>query len=269
MKRQGLISAASYKARFVEALGMNNPTLSSALFLIFFLVTLGWFGDSLMASMQALLGIQSNIWAKVALGLLPFVSMLIWAGWRWKSLQHHTVQLAMETENVLPHKVVIMFLSAIQNPKYIERLEKADDTVLEAEYFSWKPCQRGLEAHQPCLQKVWVVCSPESAKQYPWFKRMFSPLFAGVSFHQVQVKSFEHIGSLVQSLEDIYANLPKDIDETDVVIDVTSGQKPASIAGMMVSLVNANRQVQYVQTNEPFEVKKYTYEINMLGKDFQ
>jgi hypothetical protein len=76
---------------------------------------------------------------------------------------------------------------------------------------------------------------------------------------------FEDVSSMVDVLEEVYQALPSDMDETDVVIDITSGQKPTSIAGFMASLVRKTRKVQYVQTSEPYAVKTYRYDTKVLG----
>jgi len=246
---------------------MSNPTLSSLIFMVLFVITLGWMGDTILGLLHTFLFHGAHRWwQELLIGVLPFI-VLLGLGWlRWKWAQKKSVKLKMEASEITPHAGIIMFLSSINKDQHIKRLEQSDWTVLNEPYFSWKPCQRGLEIHKSRLNTVWVICTPESGKQYPWFEAMFKELYPNVSFVRKDVANFEDISELTYALEDILTALPSGIDESDVVIDVTGGQKPASIAGMMVSLVNGNRQVQYVQTNAPFSVKTYTYEINAMGK---
>jgi len=267
MKPKGLMQAAQTKARLIDVTGISNPTLSKIGFFVLFIITLGWMGDSILEFMKTILHIEQNFWAKTALGMIPFALVLVISWWRWRYAQQKAVKLNIKSDTIIPHSGVILFLSTV-GPAHIEKLIKKDWSVLETERFPWKPCQRGLELHRRKLKEVWVVCSLQSSKHFTHFKAMFQELYPDVHFMSLQIKSFEDISALVETLEDVFANLPRDIDETDVVIDITGGQKPASVAGMMVSLVNANRQVQYVQTNEPHDVKTYAYEIKTVGKDF-
>ncbi len=266
MMNKGLMQAAKNKSRLADMTGLANPTLSSLAFLVLFVITLGWLGDTLLEVLHTFLDVEHHSWRKLVVGILPFM-LVFFVGWlRWKLAQRKRVKLKMQASEITPHAGMIVFLSAINSPKHIERLKQADWTVLDAERFSWKPVQRGMEAHRQRLKTVWVVCSPESSAQYEWFEAMFQELYPEVSFSRRNVGSFEGISDITDVLEGIFSDLPKEMDESDVVIDITSGQKPASIAGMMVSLVNANRQVQYVQTNTPFAVKTYDYQIKTVGK---
>ena len=266
MNSKDLMQAAENKSRLADVTGLANPTLSSLTFLVSFVITLGWFGDTLLDFFHTLLHVESHPWLKLVIGILPFM-LLVYVAWqRWRQAQQKRVKLKIEASEITPHAGMIIFLSAINNPKHIEQLNQSDWAVLDAKRFSWKPVQRGMEAHTQRLNTVWVICSPESGEQYAWFEAMFQELYPEVSFIRQDVGSFEDISGITDALEGILSDLPKDIDESDVVIDITGGQKPASIAGMMVSLVNANREVQYVQTNAPYDVKTYDYEIKTVGK---
>ncbi len=266
MINKNLMQAAENKSRLADVTGLANPTLSSLAFLVLFVITLGWLGDTLLIFLNTFLGVDHHFWRKLAVGVLPFM-LLVCVGWlRWKLAQRKRVKLKIQASEITPHAGMTLFLSSINKSQNIERLEKSDWDVLDAKNFSWKPVQRGMEAHRQRLNSVWVICSPESGEQYEWFESMFQKLYPNVSFIRQNVSSFEDISALTQTLEEILADLPKDMDESDVVIDITGGQKPASIAGMMVSLVNENRQAQYVQTNAPFDVKTYDYEIKTVGR---
>ncbi len=267
MINKGLMQAAQSKSRLADVTGIANPTLSNLAFLVLFVITLGWLGDTLLELLHTFLAVENHFWRKLSVGVLPFM-LVICVGWvRWKLAQRKRVKLKIQASEITPHAGMIVFLSAINNPNYIERLKQSDENILNEERCSWKPIQRGIDKHKQRLNTVWVICSPESGEQYKWFEAIFSKLYPHVSFIRQDVSSFENISTLTQTLEDVLAALPKDMDESDVVIDITGGQKPASIAGMMVSLVNANRQVQYVQTNAPFDVKTYDYEIKTMGRD--
>ncbi len=263
---QDLMRAAQAKSNIADVTGLSNPNIPGILFLVSFVVTLGWMGDTAFALIGSLLQIKDSAAYQFALALLAFC-LVISVGWlRWRIAQHKHMKLKIQADDVEPHAGMVLFLSSINNKKCIECLKAYDWTVLNTERFSWKICQRGMEAHKSRLNTVWVICSPESGEQYAWFEGMFHELYPNIAFIRCDVRSFEDISGITDALEGIFSDLPQNIDESDVVIDVTSGQKPASIAGMMVSLVNTNRQVQYVQTNAPFSVNTYTYQIKTMGK---
>lgn len=264
------IDVSRNKVLFAEVLGISNPTLGSFMFLVLFFVTLGWMGDTLFGGLMTLAGpTQFQGWPLLLTGVLPFVVVSGWGWWRWLHARKERLKIRAQSDNVEPHAGVILFLSKIVNESHLKKLSVRDRTVLDEARFSWKPCQRGLEKHREKLDTVWVICSPESLEQFSLFRDLFQPLFPDVRFEYCGGDlgvSFEDLEGLVDCLENIYANLPKEMDASDVIIDITGGQKPASVAGMMVSMIGDGREVQYVQTNSPHDIKTYAYEILPVGR---
>lgn len=267
------INVSRRKAAFAEVIGISNPDWRSFLFLVLFLSTLGWMSDTVFMGFQAAVGnVPSPGWSYILLGISPFFLVTGWGWLRWKSARRRKVQLRASSRDVEPHAGIILFLSNILNKQHLEMLKSGNNAVLEAERFSWKPCHLGMEKHRGMLRKVWVICSPESSSQFKWFTQLFEPLFSSVDFEQAGGEdgvAFEDVGALVETIEGVLHGLPADMDESDVIIDITGGQKPASVAGMMVSLVDEGREIQYVQTNEPHAVKTYAYHISTIGRQIR
>jgi len=266
------MDASRHKAMFAEVVGISNPDGRSFVFLVLFLSSLGWFSDTLFNLLQAMLGNMGwQVWSYYLIGICPFFAVSGWGWSRWQAAKSRKVRLRATTQDVDPHAGVILFLSKVPE-QYDDRLESGDASVLDAERFAWKMCQYGLEKHRTRLRKVWVVCSSASACQYKYFASLFQPLFDGVEFEQVGTESgvdFEEMEAVVSTIEDVLHALPHDMDESDVMIDITGGQKPNSIAGAMVTLVNAGREFQYVQTNEPHAVKTYAYQVSAIGRKIE
>ncbi len=57
------------------------------------------------------------------------------------------------------------------------------------------------------------------------------------------------------------------MDEEDIIIDVTGGQKTTSIAGAVITL-NSQVSFQYVQTNEPYKIMAYDVMIHSRTDDW-
>jgi len=266
------MDASRHKAMFAEVVGISNPDWRSFAFLVLFITSLGWLADTSFALIQSLIG--NTRWLGLSyylIGICPFFVVTGWGWSRWSAARTRKVRLRATAREVDPHAGVILFLSSIRNPAHLERLAQEDAEVLEAERFAWKMCHYGLEKHRARLRKVWVVCSPESAKQYDLFVNLFQPLFAAVEFEPIggEGVDFEDMEGVVATVENILHSLPHDLDESDVIIDITSGQKPNSIAGAMVTLISAGREFQYVQTNDPHGVKTYAYQVSTIGKKIE
>jgi len=267
------VEASRRKALFAEVVGISNPDFGSFVFLVLFLCTLGWFTDTLLSLLQTLSGIVPwEGWSYYVVGLCPFFIVSGWGWSRWRDARKQKVRLQATTRDVEPHAGVVLFLSNIRNPAQIEKLNVGDASVLDKKGFIWKMCHYGLEKHSARLKKVWAVCSPESFDQYADFVRLFQPMFPQAEFLRANEDcgiSFEDMEGVVSIIEDVLHTLPHDMDESDVIIDITSGQKPNSVAGALVTLISPGREFQYVQTNDPHEVKTYAYQVSAIGRKIE
>lgn len=261
------MGASKTKALLTEVLGISDPKLGSILFLVGFVVFFGWFADTTLHYFQSLFDakIAPPSHASLMVGTVPFLLMIVLSWHLWVKAQKKTMEVRAKDEIVQPHEGVILFLSEVKDKVQLEMVEKGDDTVFEMERFPWLQCIRGLDAHKDTLKHVWAVCSPESQPQFKCFKRLFEDIYPDVVFESVSEKGvpFANVKMLVDEVEEIFHRLPADIDESEMIIDITGGQKTASIAGMLVSLVSDKRDVQYVlsDNNNTFEVRTYGYDI--------
>jgi hypothetical protein len=153
--------------------------------------------------------------------------------------------------------------------------------------WAWEMPLRGLQQHRPALQTVTLVCSEQSLPQAHLFARVISRYKN--EFHKLSqdgirllVRSGTSVALIPCPVEAAPAGDPKilawnfeDYDElfkglvlmmdrlaqeghreTDMIVDVTSGQKPNSIVGALLT-VNRRAKFQYVQTNDPCKVISY------------
>jgi len=259
------IDASRHKALIIDILGISDPSPKNIFILLCFFVFLGWFGDTCLMLLQAW---DENIalpgWKVILIGVIPFLSLLFWNVYRWQQAEGKVMDFRAKVENVQPHKAVILFLSGISDENF--KLASAGDMeVFNKQHFQWSQCKRGLEVHSDTLERVWVVCSKESAAQFDAFKSLFTMIHPDVEFEKLADDGvdFSDVKTMVEHIEALFHRLPKGISETDTIIDITGGTKTASIAGMLVTLVSKKRDIQYVlvKDDQSYEVKTYGYDI--------
>lgn len=151
-----------------------------------------------------------------------------------------------------------------------------DINALNARRWNWQPLLRGLEPHTHTLEAVYVIGSkdteePDSTTGLMTTKKgsyeeigraqkiiahycVNSPKLLRYPQH-VNFEDFKELqAAITKGIEELHADCK--IDEKDIIIDVTGGQKPTSISGAVVTL-NRDVAIQYVQTNYPYKVWEY------------
>ncbi|OWK41132.1 hypothetical protein [Fimbriiglobus ruber] len=162
----------------------------------------------------------------------------------------------------------------------------------------WEMSLRGLFQHRGALRSVTLVCSRESLVQAHWFARLLTDRYAAAFPHLLNP---DHVRLLVRAgrsvalsacpttgegcagdpavmawdfedYDELYGGLVAMMDQfaregtrdTDVMVDVTGGQKPNSVVGALLT-VNRRAKFQYVQTNTPNEVIAYDLMTDPVG----
>lgn len=144
----------------------------------------------------------------------------------------------------------------------INELEKLKSTS-PYNYWNWQQILRGLQPHQSSLKQVYLIGSDKSSGYYEHAKRFVESYFKGrgISVKKLEEPiNFEDFPKLVRAIKkavDVFKE--SGIKEKDIIIDVTGGQKTASIAAAAVTL-NSEVTFQYVQTagrNGKYDVLAY------------
>ncbi|HEX7241942.1 MAG TPA: hypothetical protein VF263_16790, partial [Longimicrobiaceae bacterium] len=151
----------------------------------------------------------------------------------------------------------------------------ADIEALGAVRWSWQQFLRALRPHQETLKHVYLIGSrdipgppggPDSPGSYASLAdaerliRAYVP--PGAVIHRVRCAvDFQSLRELQECVAGaVSLLLAQGLRKEDVLVDVTGGQKTASIAGALITL-NSNVTFQYVQTNWPFDTLEYDLEI--------
>jgi hypothetical protein len=167
----------------------------------------------------------------------------------------------------------------------MERLKKLDPKSGQVRWL-WEMPLRGLKQHREKLTTVTLICSMESLKQVHWFAKILTTTYAvdfpllspdkvrvlarsgpNVHFHANPSREACDPANMAWDFEDyeeLYDALLKmmtifnnsGVRESEVMIDVTGGQKPNSVVGALLT-VNRRAKFQYVQTNDPYDVIAY------------
>ncbi len=226
---------------------------------------------SLTLTLVLLLVILFTWWVyKLRYRYLPLRSL-----YRTLASQHaysHLI-LIVSTPNVKPK-----FASNHSFPLTIDNLTlpgqslKADIDLLSANKirWNWQQLMRALLSQDGSqLQCIYLLgsTSPHGAGSFEWLdhcKALIENYFKQVQIIKKEVSDFENLEELVELINSIIHEAKNNaIDERKIIVDVTGGQKTASIAAALVTLHN-RVTFQYVQTNEPYEVIAY----NVKFEDF-
>jgi len=135
-------------------------------------------------------------------------------------------------------------------------------------YWNWHPLLRGLIPHQETLERVYLINSSggkNSSKSFGKPAAEFLGIFLGkveilYEDYTVDFEDFQKVTDLLDRI--ILEEHRRGVREHDIVVDVTGGMKPSSIAGAVVT--NTTDVVfQYVQTDpaDGTEPKALFYDI--------
>lgn len=131
--------------------------------------------------------------------------------------------------------------------------------------WSWQQMLRCIEPHKDKIKHIYLIGSPCPAgdEKKGSYKVLGAAEFLIKHYLKVEVHQhpdvvdFEDFESLTVAFNKAIAKFKEmGISEKDIIIDITGGQKPVSIAGAVVTL-NKNVTFQYVQTNPDDKSGKY------------
>jgi hypothetical protein len=124
--------------------------------------------------------------------------------------------------------------------------------------WNWQQLLRAIEPH-PHLRSIWLIGSPGSEGSAQALARcqklLESYTTASINCHP-EPCDFEDFNALVGAIRGLLQKPLRGIASHLVAVDITGGQKVASIAGAALTM-NRELRFQYVQTNSPFEAITY------------
>ena len=161
----------------------------------------------------------------------------------------------------------------------LEKIEKQKQGALPLRW-AWEMPLRAIQHHQIKLKTLTLVCSKESISQVNLFAKIFEryrfknlnkifllaqkqgnpvlvDMFSGKNIADLNGFNFQSFDELSQAMWFLMRTFSKcRYPENQIMIDITSGQKPTSIVGASMTF-NREIKAQYVSTNQPWEVLSY------------
>ncbi len=243
------------EVKTIENLFGNLINFKTFFILFLFTLAFGWTVDGLAEIVKIGFGKlgKENIFPFVQLGSGAVVSVLLYF-WAKKALEKFKdVNIDVKSHSPKKTKNLILFLSPL-NAKLeeLEEIKSLED--FKDKKISWEMPTVAINHHLPKLENVIVITSDRSFNQFDEFKKFTKRLFRNKNINIERYKEqvdFEDIEKVYEALQNAIKTLRKTGKakrKSDIIIDVTGGQKIPSIAGAIITLEEENNEFQYVST---------------------
>ncbi len=244
---QQRIQVEAIKRLVSTIVGNKNFNLWAVVYAILVFTALNWFPDGL-ASLTGITGMWKLIFALL---IIIFIIFQI------KRALQHEIRLEVLSEEEHPRvKVMSIFLSFLGEKKFKELENKLrDSTISENDLAgtSWEMPVTGIKYHYPELKTIYVITSAGdgggSHAQFQVFREIVSSLFPHIEIIEFTEKgiNFEDVKEVFHTVDELYNKTTQNIKPSEIIVDITGGQKTTSIAGAMATLARG-RKFQYVST---------------------
>lgn len=156
-------------------------------------------------------------------------------------------------------------------PQVIDLPDRLEETTrLTAPHWSWQQMLRAIEAH-PHVERIYLIGSQggsqgdsaasscEHAALAGELIRTYRPSVSiDIRPRPGQGVDFEDMSALLDEIDSILDHAGQQgYEESDVMIDITGGQKTASIAGALATLHRSALEFQYVSTHAPYRIIRF------------
>ncbi len=235
----------------------NDPWAILFLFTVFILLAISgsWISDGLFLAL-----FDGRITEGMTMVLISVTILLVLG----VAIKNVVTDVHFEVESRKPRnvKVLVLFLSPPGRGQLeiIDEIYKLED--FEGKRLSWEMPVYAIKYHADAgtLEKVEVITFMDTDEQFEKFRDLIGRLFPNSSFSMEahRVSDSEDVKEMYEVLESIFKELGGKYKDSDIIIDVTGGKKPATIAGVLASVYHFT-EVQYVSTTTK-EVKSYYVE---------
>ncbi|MEO2083173.1 MAG: hypothetical protein ABGX12_04010, partial [Desulfurobacteriaceae bacterium] len=153
-------------------------------------------------------------------------------------------------------------------------LSEVKSRINESPVSRWRMALEAVEYHLPELEKLALLVSRESFPQVPYFEKFFKSVLSQASkvdMRVFKVDDFDNVEKVFDALKVAYQELYSEgLKDRDIIVDVTGGRKPVSIAGALMTVVHPNREFQYVSYRKEngrdvYEIK--SYDVRLISRD--
>ncbi len=254
-----------YTKRTIKALAGELVNWKSLVAAVLIAVIFGWIPDGLTGLIYNITK-SSNFVAGVQITTATIILLLIFFYARSQAKVQLLYRVEPINKDMKRFKALVIFLSSVKEELMPEcrKISSMEDFKLIKKPLAWEMPLIALREHIESLEILVVMSSKESHAQINEFKELAKRIFPTVERLEILTPNpvnFENIEKIQESLEEVYKGLEgKGLKESDILIDITGGQKPVSIAGASTTVIYPNRYFQYVSTNTK-EVRIYNMNI--------
>jgi len=256
-----------FRRAFISQFGFlfkdKKTAFVTAIIIAFLSIIAGWIPDGLSEIVSALYFKDGNLARGIFLLFSAVLTLFILSFWAYKSSGNLDYEIFSDEPN--KKKVLIVFLSSftgnsdtrkllkflIAKVQNLNDLEEKLKEVGNSSFKKWKMPLKAIDFHVPKLEKLVVITSPESSSYFPEFRQLVEAIFGeDMDITERKSSSFEDVRELFEIIKGIYEELSGRYKDRDIIVDITGGQKPVSIAGALITSHYPERKFQYVSTND-------------------
>ncbi|MCF8382794.1 MAG: hypothetical protein K9G39_04250 [Chlorobium sp.] len=192
------------------------------------------------------------------------ISFLIIAFFRWRILQamRYQVTIAVNPSSPQPVQVLGLFLSPVattakeQEDAVAAITKSINEKSLALEFFDGKKWEMPLKAisyHKSRLKKVLLFTSSGAhgtSAMSGDFRKVVQFFYPAIQVDEIKSggMNFEDVEEVFKAVENFFLrNEKENVKESDMLVDITGGQKTNSIAAAIATLATG-RNFQYIST---------------------
>jgi hypothetical protein len=248
----------------------NNKTL---LFFTTLLVisSAGWFGDAVKGDCLFQRKCTGLDWLGMIISLIIYTPLTLWTYKLGRDLL--AIKVLGRSRELKPKKACIVFISTASpgielsgatftnvesNKTYTLTGDLQNDIKNLGEVrTNFQQLLRAIQPHFCQLTQVSMIASEKSEVLMQPYSRLLKLYKPTVSITHI-TQDFENLDALLANIkQEVGKYKAIGLHEHDIMLDVTGGQKTASIAAAMATLHNDGLEFQYVSTQPPFDVWQF------------
>ncbi|NTW83694.1 MAG: hypothetical protein HGB36_10065 [Chlorobiaceae bacterium] len=247
--------------RFAESMfGKKNTSAVAVIYAALVFIAVGWLPQGIADLVEC--NWQESCWLICSYKFLTSVAILGLFAWQLQRVSREDDKLEVKKQTPAEVKALGIFLSTIGKEDHliqaeINRIERSlkDNTISMATFLDkqWEMPLIAIRYHQRRLETLYVFTSEGekgSAVLMPVFKQVVESLYPSLKIEVLEPKGidYEDVKQVFNKVETFYEMAKNDgYAENEIIIDVTGGQKPNTIAASIATLVSG-RKFQYIST---------------------
>ena len=132
----------------------------------------------------------------------------------------------------------------------IDRSIKSQDITEVSKISGIGQTFKAINHHIGKLTHCWLIFSPQSGVNVDIINYFFEKITnKSITPNFVKIDDPNDSKHIKEKIDSIYKNLPGDFKATDIIADITAGNKPMT-TGMILSCLHSERNIEYIEQSE-------------------